>query len=109
MQDKFQYLESNKLCTFSALFWLEFSSQYGDDLCGLLDSYSTLRRGLVGGNLDFCPNNSQPLKGVPCIQSLQSICSKCLKSIAPTCKRSKQIENQSAFRASTFFVELSLL
>ncbi len=53
MQDKFQYLESNKLCTFSALFWLEFSSQHGDDLCGLLDSYAALRRGMVGANLDF--------------------------------------------------------
>jgi hypothetical protein len=47
LQDKFQYLESNKLCTFSALFWLEFSSHYGDELCGLLDAYATLRRGLV--------------------------------------------------------------
>jgi hypothetical protein len=46
-QDKFRYLESNKLCTFSAIFWLEFSSHHGEELCSMMDSYATLRRGLV--------------------------------------------------------------
>ena len=47
MQEKFKYLESNKLCTFSAMFWLQFSSVYSEELCGLMDSYATLKRGLV--------------------------------------------------------------
>ncbi len=47
MQEKFKYLESNKLCTFSAMFWLQFSSVYSEELCGLMDSFATLKRGLV--------------------------------------------------------------
>jgi hypothetical protein len=29
------------------MFWLKFSSQYSDELCGLMDSYATLKRGIV--------------------------------------------------------------
>jgi hypothetical protein len=75
LQDKFQYLESNKLCTFSALFWLEFSSHYGDELCGLLDAYATLRRGLVSPRhlmVDFVLVVLTNVKGIHVIQQLQN-------------------------------------